>query len=234
MEAPGLDGTVHGDAPCARCVLDAWLRAEAGDEATLGPPVQRGPAAHGHPAALGDLLGERQWQAALDGVPASIRLGLLTDWWELGCLTITELRSVLPRTWTRSEPDDTDGRWLRLWADASAPGRLELEPLPDGDPLTIFRGESGSVPREPRGIAWSLARDVAVFQALQPPGHQDRSGVLVEGRVPRRAVLGYVTDRGGAAVIVGPGSVHVLANRPVASYEDKADPRATGLGEDGP
>ena len=117
---------------------------------------------------------------------------------------------MLPGTWSRSEPDDTDPRWLALWTDAAESGRVETDPLPDGDPLTIYRGEPEAPAAGPRGIGWSLSRDTATSFALRPRWSQG-TGVILEGSVPRRDVLGYVTHRNEAEVIVEPKHVRVTA-----------------------
>ena len=164
-----------------------------------------------------DVL-RRDWASALDKLDKSERLGLLSEWWNEDCLTLEELRAALPGTWSRSEPDDTDPEWLALWTDAAESGRVETDPLPDGDPLTIYRGEPEAPAAGSRGIAWSLSRDTATFFALQPPWSQG-TAIVLEGSVPRRDVLGHVTDRNHAEVIVEPKHVRVTAIHAVAEAD---------------
>jgi hypothetical protein len=146
---------------------------------------------------------QRDWDRALDLMEKPSRLGLLSDWWHQCDMTDEELRAVLPGTWSDAEPDDTEEQWLALWVDATESGRVETEPLPEGDPLTIYRGEPAEPGDGALGIAWSLDRDVATFFALRPPWSSG-TGVVIEATVPRSAILGYVTDRNESEVIIDP------------------------------
>lgn len=143
------------------------------------------------------------WDLALGLIERPSRLGLLSEWWHQCDMTDEELRAVLPGTWSDAEPDDTEEQWLALWVDAAESGRVETQPLPEGDTLTIYRGEPAKPDGELKGIAWSLDRDVATFFALRPSGSSG-TGVVIEATVPRFAILGYITDRNESEVIIDP------------------------------
>jgi hypothetical protein len=150
-----------------------------------------------------DAVLQRDWDQALILIEKPSRLDLLSEWWWEGCLFDEELRAVLPGMWSNAEPDDTKEQWLALWVDAARSGRVETDPLPGGDPLTIYRGEPAEPEDGPRGIAWSLDRDVATWFALRLPWSSG-TGVVIEATVPRSAILGYITDRDESEVIVDP------------------------------
>ena len=149
-----------------------------------------------------EAVRRRDWGRALGSLSSGFALPLLDAWWRAGCLTAEELRNALPSAWLRSEPNDASPKWQQLWREAAGSGgRIEEEPLPTGDPLTVYRGEAKAPRRKTRGIAWTLSRDVATWFALRPPW-SDGSGVVLEGVVPRAAVLGYVTYGNEQEVIV--------------------------------
>ena len=149
-----------------------------------------------------EAVRRRDWGRALGSLSSSFALPMLAAWWRAGCLTVEELRTVLPSAWSRAEPNDASPKWLQLWREAAGSGgRIEEEPLPAGGPLTVYRGEAKEPRRKTRGIAWTLSRDVAIRFALRLPW-SDGSGVVLEGLVPRDAVLGYITDRNEQEVIV--------------------------------
>lgn len=216
-----------GKAP-AVAILDAWLAnreaAELATEAMVSnmTPEMAATFAEGRAyraARLREHVERREWEAAFGILGNQGSLGPLSDWWQFGCLTLDELRAVLPGVWSGAEPDDTDPLWRRLWTAAAEPGRLETgDPLPEGDPLVIYRGEPEAPSRKTRGIAWTLDRAVAVFFALRPPW-SDGTGVVIEGRVPRSAVLGYVTDRQESEVIVATKHVKVTGMTPVTEAD---------------
>ncbi len=131
------------------------------------------------------------------------------------------VRREWPGAWTSSEPDDTDPTLLELWREMSADGRLETVPLPAGDPLTVYRGQGSA--NEPLGLAWSLERHVAEWFARRSLvlGAAGPAAVVV-GRVDRAAVMGYITDRNEAEVIVDPADVVIVATEFVATVETLA------------
>ena len=177
--------------------------------------------AKGHPLLdrAREAVEQRDWESALHYLDSHQRLGLYADWWQFGCLTIEEFRRDFPSVWTDAEPDDTKPLWLELWTQAAQTGRVEQEPLPDGDPVTIYRGEPEAPKRKTRGISWSLDRDVAVFFALR---NARGTGVVIEGTVPRHAVLGYLTEREESEVIVPTKHITVIGITSVSEADRPA------------
>lgn len=170
-----------------------------------------------------EAVERREWLVALTLLNRPERLGIFMDWWQFDCLTREEFRRDLPEVWSDAEPDDTKPLYLRMWREAAKSGRVEEAPLPDGDPLTVYRGEPEKPARKTRGIAWSLDRDVAVKFALRS---RRGSGVVIEGTVPRAAVLGYVTDRSEAEVILSTTDLKVKSVTAVtqADWRPRPDP----------
>ena len=176
-----------------------------------------------------EAVRRRDWGRALGSLSSGFALPLLAEWWRAGCLTAEELRTELPSAWSRSEPNDTSPKWLQLWREAAGSGgRIEEEPLPTGDPLTVYRGEAKAPRRKTRGIAWTLSPDVAIRFALRLPW-SDGSGVVLEGVVPRDAVLGYITDRNEQEVIVQTKYLTVVGMTTVTTADrpDRKTPRPT-------
>jgi hypothetical protein len=205
--------------PLEVALLDAWAVDPLDRQAALqGTTIELSPEAEREMRAgweqwldrAREDVRNRDWEGALAKLDRAPQLGLFADWWQLGCLTPDEFRALLPGVWSGAEPDDTDPLWLKLWTEAAKSGRVEQEPMPEGDPLTIYRGEPEVPKSKTRGIAWSLERDVAKFFALRRPW-SDGTGVVLETTVPRDAVLGYVTDRQEAEIIVTPKHVKVTA-----------------------
>lgn len=128
-----------------------------------------------------------------------------------GLLDDETLFRNLPDWWVVSDPDDADPKLLDLWKEAyEANGGLikDGRGLPSGgQTLSIFRGQR---PDDPRGIAWSLSKDVAERFAR---GASFRTpiadGVILGGRVRRDAVIAYLTGRNEREVIVDPIDVTV-------------------------
>ena len=123
----------------------------------------------------------------------------------------------LPSTWSGSDPDDTDPRFLALWKSAvAANGGVYLrdhadKTLPGAQWLTIYRGQDAGAPF---GIAWSLDPMVAAkFADGAATRQRHRGGVVYKAIVPRTLVLGYMTGRGEQEVIVDPATI-TMVERP--------------------
>jgi hypothetical protein len=145
------------------------------------------------------------------------RLDLRVRAREEGLITDEQAFADLASTWSGSDPDDTDPRFLSLWKDAvKANGGLYLRDpedatLPGTQWLTIFRGQDYGVPF---GIAWSLDLKVAMKFANGAATRQhNRGGTVYRAIVKRSDVLGYMTGRHEAEVIVDPATI-TMVERP--------------------
>lgn len=143
------------------------------------------------------------------------RLDLRVRAWDEGLITDEQAFADLPSAWSGADPDDTDERFFRLWLEAFiANGHRTLrdgKPLPRRRLLTIYRGQDEDAPF---GLAWSLDAKVAVKFANGAATRQHgRNGVVYEAMVKRTEVMGYMTGRNEAEVIVHPDDLivpHVL------------------------
>jgi len=158
----------------------------------------------------GDFLGAVGWYGHEDKLTAVIR-------WHAAART--PLREALAAAWTSSEwPGRTWNTWylLRLWRDIAAGERIEDgESLPPGDPLTIYRGEGWD--DEESGIAWTLDAERGRWFATTVPRVGSRDGRLLTGEAPRAAILGYLTARREAEIIIDPADVRILDERDVSA-----------------
>jgi hypothetical protein len=168
-------------------VIDALIRGSRHKRALIAARVRRG-----------DLVG------ALNLYGHADRLNAVVRWWQAGR---GPLRDVLAQAWTSTEwPGDP----IVLWRAIAAGDRIEDgEPMPTGDPLTIYRGQG--VDDEYVGISWTLDRSRAEwFAATIPRVGPREDGVVIEGRVARSAILGYLTARNESEVIVDPLDVAIV------------------------
>ena len=127
---------------------------------------------------------------------------------------IGELQAIegLPHAWSGSDPDDTDPRFLALWRLAFKANRYRTVRDPKGRPIMTDPGMSGTVhvyrgqdKGAPFGIAWSLSKVVATKFAKGAATRQsNRQGVVYEGWVPRKSILGYCVERSESEVILDP------------------------------
>jgi hypothetical protein len=152
----------------------------------------------------GDLPAERAvWltgsYARLDFACKMVQQGRLDHDW---------LLENLPELWRGSDPDDTEPLYLNLWLAAwEANWREPItdgEPLPDGDTLTVYRGQ---MPGGGFGIAWSLDADTATKFAKGAGIRNPMAGTVYTGHVRRADVLAYLTGRGESEIIVDPTNV---------------------------
>ncbi len=134
------------------------------------------------------------------------RLDFRVKAYDQGLISPDQLIANLPDLWSGSDPDDTDPRFLSLWKKAwGVNGGKYLrdgKALPRRRLLTIYRGQDEGAPF---GIAWSLdaatAKKFANGAATRQP---NRAGVVYVAQVERAFVLGYMTGRGEAEVVVDP------------------------------
>ena len=159
--------------------------------------------------------GKYDWKRAEVFCGSYGRLDLRVRAWEEGLITDEQAFDDLPSTWSGSDPDDTDPRFLALWKSAyAANGGFYLRdggPLPPKRTLVIFRGQDAGAPF---GIAWSLDPMVAAkFASGAATRQRDRFGVVYRAIVKRSDVLGYMTGRHEAEVIVDPADL-TMVERP--------------------
>ena len=134
---------------------------------------------------------------------------------EAGYLDRDALYRALPDLWSGSDPDDTDPRFLALWLAArEAKGNYlrDGKALPRSKALTLYRGQDEGAPF---GIAWSLDADVAgKFARGAATRQHNRDGVVYVANVERDRVLGYMTGRNEAEVIIDPARESPFVVRP--------------------
>ena len=125
--------------------------------------------------------------------------------WAVDHLPQRVLFARLGELWSGADPDDTDPRFERVWLEAWAANGSR--PIFDDRPLVragrdllVYRGqEKDGKP----GLSWSLDLDTAIKFAkgagVRRPIH---NGVVLTLRVPRSAVLGYLTGRGEEEIVL--------------------------------
>jgi hypothetical protein len=150
--------------------------------------------------------GKYEWPMAEAFCGSYGRLDLRVRAREEGLITAKEAFADLASTWSGSDPDDTDPRFLALWKSAvEANGGAYLrdgKTLPRGGTLTIYRGQDKGAPH---GIAWSLNPTTAIKFANGAATRQHgRGGVVYRAKVKRGDVLGYMTGRSEAEVVLDP------------------------------
>ena len=159
--------------------------------------------------------GQPAWQAATI-VGSYSRMDWVERAWKSGLISDSKMLEMLPHWWSGSDPDDTEMRFLALWAKMR---RLHNNRVILSDPtrrlprerlLTIYRGQdpvSEATPdgHLPVGIAWSLDKSIAERFARGAATRQsDREGIVYEGRVLKSKVIAYLTGRDEEEVIVHP------------------------------
>lgn len=136
------------------------------------------------------LVVERPW-----------RMSTLERWWIRGKLSEDVARELLVEAWTDTELPSTNLRDPgRLWRDLAFVTDNPDEWENVSDPVTAYRGGVQG------GISWTLNREQAewfarrfVFEPNEPQ--------LWSTTVPKEEVLGYLTRRGEAEVILDPYEV---------------------------
>jgi len=115
---------------------------------------------------------------------------------------------MLPELWAFSDPDDTRPEFLSLWKRAKEwnGGILygkTTKPLMV-DKIRLYRGQ---MPGE-FGFAWSLDMDVAQRFARGAGVRCPQPGTLYTGEANTKDVLGHMTERGEAEIIIDPEHVY--------------------------
>lgn len=159
-------------------------------------------------AALAE--GRSFWEAVAC-VGSYARFEYIVQGYESGKVPPDEFFKRMPEEWRGSDPDDTDPRYLELWKQAAArwvaAGRTHYvrdgRGLPNrGKDLTVYRGQDAGAPF---GIAWTLNDDVALaFANGRATRQANRGGVVVERKIKRSDVLGFLTRRNEYEVILDP------------------------------
>jgi hypothetical protein len=133
----------------------------------------------------------------------------LSGWFAADHLSRDELRSLILPAWTMAEwPVRAIGEkaWLAMF---KAAGFVSTDGSPPPtEPLTVWRGDT-----KPRGMSWTLEREVADFHARRY-NLMGFPAVVYEATVPPRAVLGTDLEpegRGEREVIVNPNMLRGAA-----------------------
>jgi len=150
--------------------------------------------------------GKYPWRQAEAFCGSYGRLDLRVRAYAEGLITDAEVIEDLPAAWRSADPDDTDPRFLALWQQAFiANGRRYLfdgKQLPKKATFPIYRGQDHGAPF---GIAWSLDPEVAMkFADGAATRQRGRGGVIYCAIAHRLDVMGYMTKRNEAEVIVDP------------------------------
>jgi hypothetical protein len=175
--------------PLPRRSLDDLLRALAEQDEQAIPLARRAIASGAPPLDALDMVSPlRRFDVACDLLPRD------------------DLYRHIADLWRRSEPDDREPRFLRVWQAAhrhwlrAAP--RERTYITDGhaipvlsDRIRVYRGQEQP---PPDGIAWSLMRVVAQEFAARI------GGVVIEGLAPREAILAYLVGRFEHEVVLDP------------------------------
>jgi hypothetical protein len=161
------------------------------------------------PLADEALAGGDPWQDAVWLCGSFARVAWVRDHVEAGDIPRTELFPEWLDLWVSGDPDDTDPWALGFWEEASEWAGGLLTDAPDGLPagsLTVYRGQSAG---DPLGISWTLDPAVAhMFAAGIRVALPD--GVVYTGTVEPADVLGYITQRDEAEIVVDPSKVWAL------------------------
>ncbi len=155
--------------------------------------------------------GAMTFNEALVHVGSYSRMEWMVEEYERGLVTINELLDATIENWSVSDPDDTDPRFLDLWKWAWVRNGERYvrdgKALPRSSKLVVYRGED-YLAKDKRGIAWTtdikIAERFAKGAALRAPVE---GGKIYMGRIDRRKVLAYLTDRGESEVICDPADV---------------------------
>lgn len=123
-----------------------------------------------------------------------------------GKISFEKLTEDWAADWRGSDPDDTDKRYLDVWAKLFYNNKKRYirdgKPLPRKNILTVYRGQDEFAPF---GIAWTLDKAIAEKFANGAGSRQsNRGGIVYVASIERRKVLGYLTLRGESEVIVNP------------------------------
>jgi hypothetical protein len=128
-----------------------------------------------------------------------------------GKVSLMEFNWLLPNLWAHSDPDDTHPAFLKVWRDAFVwnKGKYlkddEAIRLPSSKMLDIYRGQLND--DGTYGISWSLSYDVAKKFAKGAWYRCPVEGIVFKAQVPRSKVMGYMTGRNEAEVIVDPSDL---------------------------
>jgi hypothetical protein len=115
------------------------------------------------------------------------------------------IHANIAELWRSSDPDDEDPASLSTWLEACAANGYRTitdgKPLPRRKLLTIYRGQLDPAKS---GIAWTLDLEVAKQFARGASYRQPMPGSVLEARIQRDTILGYLTGRDEQEVIVDP------------------------------
>jgi hypothetical protein len=173
----------------------------------------------------GDICGAKRWEKRLIAgdytfdkiiwlIGSYARFDFALRQMDKGRATPEQIYKILPGLWSFSDPDDLNPRFLKIWQAAYEwNGKKYLrdgKALPRDKQLVVYRGQDRT--QEKVGIAWSLDQSIAAKFARGAWARQrDRDGVVLYGLVDRKNILGYMTKRGEAEVIIDPKHVEVGA-----------------------
>lgn len=148
------------------------------------------------------------------GIGSYARFDWLVEQYYGGNLSPDEFFPVICQYWRAADPDDTNPFFLDVWEDAYSWNDFktltdEDKSLPDESWLTAYRGQMSDT--DIMGVSWSLSKDIAEkFARGAALRINVLGGSLITARVPRAAVIAYISGRNEEEIIVNPVDVEIV------------------------
>lgn len=110
-----------------------------------------------------------------------------------------------------------------LWACKSQKQKDETKKRLEGfgDQITVYRGQASKSVPEDVAMSWTTNKDTALFFATRFIGEEQ--AVLLEGTVPKNAVMEYELERNEWEIIVEPKHVTVTSRRRLMNLDEFHD-----------
>lgn len=169
----------------------------------------------------GDTLSQDRADAMVDkGATvrtASVQVGSFSrvDWvadqYFMGLIDVEELSAWIAELWRGADPDDENPAFLWMWRDCSefvGDIIIDEKPLPEGDTLTIYRGQLTEYP--PKGLSWSLSKEVAKKFAMGAAVRSFQDGFLATSTIDRKHIIAYISGRNEEELIIDPDCISTV------------------------
>lgn len=177
---------------------------------------------------------ERNWSTYIWIHERPYRLNALLDCAQYGAMRDAEFGSLIRAVWIDSENIHQNMMaWSSLWSSLGADARAKtmseddhaaFAKLPENIP--VWRGVTHS--DAVRGMSWSTNRSQAIWFARRFSQMDGRQAQLVEGKIQKNKVFGYLTGRGEYEVVTSPDDVEIIR---VAGVRKKPGLKRTGSGD---